>query len=118
MNTRSVSLFFLIILLVLVACHPLNRPANVARRFVELVNERNYSAAADLGTIETKAYLSVLEGLTRGLDTLKKPEGKVIVLSTKVNGDTAVCKVSFQDQIDYITMIRIKKRWKVHMAKK
>jgi hypothetical protein len=90
----------------------------VAKRFVELVNERDFMAAADLGTLETKAYLNVLEGLTRGMDTLKKPEGEVRILSTDINGDTAVCKVSFQDEIDYITMVRIKKRWKVHMEKK
>lgn len=118
MHTRSVSLSFLIILFLLVACHPLNRPANVARRFVELVNERDFSSAANLGTLETKAYLNVLEGLTQGMDTLKKPEGEVLILNTKINGDTAVCKVSFQDEVEYITLIRIKKRWKVHMAKK
>jgi hypothetical protein len=60
----------------------------------------------------------VLEGLTLGNDTLRAPKAKVLILSTEIHGDTAICKYSFQNDIDYITMIKINKRWKVHIAKK
>ncbi len=99
------------------SCNRNNGPADVAKDFVEHVNNKEFDAARNLGTMHTISFLNVLEGLTKNNDTLNAIEGEIKIISTKIHGDTAVCIYNYNDENEILTLVKIDNEWKVDLSK-
>src|SRR5688572_30941675 len=96
----SLSRGFLVVVLpvlMLIACNKENTPKNVASRFLNAFNEKNYEEARKYSTPETIKLIDLMENLSKmSTSTDSVSHDKIIVLEEKIDGETAT--VIFRDE--------------------
>lgn len=101
---------------------PADTPDAVALQFMEHVVRMEYQEASELGTESTQQLLSFLVMMTSGMspedlqDEVGTPD-EITVVSSRVDGDSAVVVLSAGGEEESIDLRRVDGSWKVDLDK-
>lgn len=101
-----------------------DNPQDVAKDFLNALNDKDYSKAKDLGTENTAMMIGMIESMAKmAPDSLKNDEDKADMDAiewgdTKIDGDNATCFYSTPDKKDQkLDLKKVDGKWKVDMKK-
>ena len=116
---RSIALLGMILL---VSCSS-SGPEQVTRNFIDSMNDGDFEEAKKYATTDTKSMLSMMEsfGVKDQLADMTDSEKENLdIISTTVNGNTAICKITTgedgEDEMD-IHLVKQDGEWLVDMDK-
>ncbi|MDR2136383.1 MAG: DUF4878 domain-containing protein [Treponema sp.] len=95
-------------------CSLFNSPSTVVRKFYAAAEKGDYTEMGKYATPDTVSLMAMFGTKIQGSLTAM---GKITTVSEKIDGDTAVVTVSFENEEDTeVTLIKTEGKWKVHIS--
>jgi len=111
--------------LIMFSCSSGNSPESVAQDFMEALVKQDFDTAKELGTDQTKGFISMIEGMMKMMPEKDKKENtsfndlkNIKWGETKIDGDKAIVHYgNGEGQEEKINLKKVDGKWKVDMKK-
>jgi ketosteroid isomerase-like protein len=106
--------FSLTILALMANCALVNSPKTAVRKFYKAIENNDSKAMAQVATPETVQLMAMFGTKVQGMVAAN---GKIIAMTEKINGDTAVVTVVFENgEKETLDLIKVNGKWKVSVS--
>ncbi len=92
-------------------------PEDVAKKFLDHLNKKEYAEAKKLGTENTVQFISMIESFGGAMDGEEEKEVKVENMKCEVDGDKAHCTFTSDGKEDKLDLVKQEGKWLVDMKK-